>query len=81
MSGCWVFTCSTSTTCTMLRSEMAATSACCSDILYMSVLYVEVFPDLNVASYTSECEPFFDMLFEGCFANGHSGIQGTKLIV
>ena len=43
---------------------------CCCDIPYMTVPCVADLSDLNVAACTSECEPYFEMRFKVCFANG-----------
>ena len=42
----------------------------CCDISFKNVPCVEHLTDLNVAACTSECEPFFEIHFEVCFANG-----------
>ena len=42
---------------------------CCCDISYLDVPCVADLTDLNVAACTSECEPYFEMRFEVCFAN------------
>ena len=69
MSGCWVLACSTSRTCTMLRSEMTIYYCCC-DISYLVLPCVVNLADLDVAACTSECEPYFEMSFKVCLANG-----------
>ena len=43
---------------------------CCCDISYVDVPCVEDLTDLNVTVCTSECEPYFEMRFEVCFADG-----------
>ena len=43
---------------------------CCCDISYKDVPCVATLTDLNVAACTSECEPYFEMRFEVCFADG-----------
>ena len=43
---------------------------CCCDISYLDVGCVNNLTNLNVAACTSECEPFFDLRFKVCFANG-----------
>ena len=43
---------------------------CCCDISYMDVHCVADLTDLNVAACTSECEQYFEIRFEVCFADG-----------
>ena len=43
---------------------------CCCDISYVNVPCVENLIDLDVSACTSECDPYFEMRFEVCFANG-----------
>ena len=43
---------------------------CCCDIAYADVPCVRDLTDLNVTACTSECEPYFEMRFEVCFADG-----------
>ena len=43
---------------------------CCCDISYMVVPCVRDLTDLNVATCTAECEPYFEIRFEVCFADG-----------
>ena len=43
---------------------------CCCGISYTDVPCVKNFTDLNVTVCTSECEPYFEIRFEVCFANG-----------
>ena len=43
---------------------------CCCDISYVDVPCVDDLTDLNVDACTSECEPFYDIRFKVCFANG-----------
>ena len=43
---------------------------CCCDISYLDVPCVENLTDLNVTACTSECEPYFEMYFEVCLADG-----------
>ena len=43
---------------------------CCCDISYMDVPCVADLTDLNVTACTSECEPYLEIRFEVCFADG-----------
>ena len=43
---------------------------CCCDISYLDVPCVEDLTDLDVTACTSECQPYFEMRFEVCSANG-----------
>ena len=54
----------------LYNAEIRNGHYCCCDISYYDVLCEANLIDLNVTACTSECEPFFEMHFEVCFANG-----------
>ena len=43
---------------------------CCCDISYAVVPCAKNLTDLDVTACTSDCEPYFEMRFEVCYANG-----------
>ena len=43
---------------------------CCCDITYLVVPCVADLTDLDVTACISECQPYFEMRFEVCFADG-----------
>ena len=54
----------------LYNAEIRNDKYCCCDVYNLFVPCVEVFTDLNVTDCTSECEPYFELGFEVCFANG-----------
>ena len=43
---------------------------CCCAMSYTEVPCATIFTDLNVAACTAGCDPYFEIRFEVCFANG-----------
>ena len=54
---------------------------CCCDISYKDVPCGKDLTDLNVADCTSECQPYFEIRFEVCFADGTCSIVEDETAV
>ena len=52
---------------------------CCCDISYLDVPCVTNLTDLNVTACTSECEPYFEIRFEVCFADGTYSVMKNEI--
>ena len=52
---------------------------CCCDISYVDVPCVADLTDLDVTACTFECEPFFDIDFKVCFANGTCSYTSNEI--
>ena len=54
----------------LYNAEIRNGDYCCCDISFKDVPCVNDLTDLNVAACISECEPYFEIRFEVCFADG-----------
>ena len=52
---------------------------CCCDISYLDVPCVRDLTDLNVTGCTSECQPYLEIRFGVCFANGTCSYIKTEV--
>ena len=52
------------------NAEIKDGKYCCCDISSSVVPCVTVPTDLNVAACTADCEPYFEICFKACFADG-----------